>query len=322
MFQFLVLTGAFLMIMAIYESLEYLFCYDDEKKETSKQRKLTLRAHRLARNVLAAELNTQSSINETTGLLTEEIPMQTLNSEGQRSRLESQCSRSYRSSIEEGYVSSQDRSGESTLEIEAETNVDNLDKSNNTMATIPVNSHQSVDTTRSLAYKVISAIFKNRWIKSKKYTLLDNCDNSEEDVIFERNRNSNGANYRPSDDEEAMSEDDMFSDLDNNSSWISHRGQVPFQQAHTACETDLSSADLDDTAANINHVPVGLEHASIDLKHASIDIDQTSTDRGQASPASYHASADKDSVSADKTLAEADHTFKKLNETGENYDLS
>ena len=264
-FQFLVLTGAFLLIMAIYESLEYLFCYDDEKKETSKQRKLTLRAHKLARNVLASEPNTQSSINETTGLLTEEIPMQTLNSEGQGSRSGSQCSRSYRSSIEEGYVSSQERSGESTLEIEAETNVDNIDNSDNTMATIPSNSHKSVDTTRSLANKVISALFKNRWIKTKKYTLLDNCDNSEEDVIFERNSNSNGANYRPSDDEDAMSEDDMFSDLDKTSSRISHQGQDPIQQAHTAWETDLSSADLDDTSVDINHVPVGLELASIDL---------------------------------------------------------
>ena len=308
--------------MAIYESLEYLFCYDDEKKEASKQRKLTLRAHRLARNVLASELNTQSSISETTGLLTEEIPMQTLNSEGQGSRSGSQCSRSYRSSIEEGYVSSQERSGESSLEIEAETNVDNLDNSDNTMATIPINSHKSVDTTKSLANKVISAIFKNRWIKTKKYTLLDNCDNSEEDVIFERNRNSNGANYRPSDDEEAMSEDDMFSDLDNNSSRLSHRGQDQFQQEHTGYEMDLSSADLDDAIADINHVPVGLEHASTDLDHASVDIDQTSTDRDQASTVFYHASADKDSVSADKTLAETDHTFKKPNETNENYSLS
>ena len=318
MFQFLVLTGAFLLIMAVYESLEYLFCYDDEKKEASKQRKLTLRAHRLARNVLASELNTQSSISETTGLLTEEIPMQTLNSEGQGSRSGSQCSRSYRSSIEEGYVSSQERSGESSLEIEAETNVDNLDNSDNTMATIPINSHKSVDTTKSLANKVISAIFKNRWIKTKKYTLLDNCDNSEEDVIFERNRNSKGANYRPSDDENAMSEDDMFSDLDKTSSRIIHRGQDPFQQEHTACEMDLSVADLDDTTAVINHVPVGLKHASIDLNHASVDFDQT-TDRDQASSATYHASADKDSVSADKTPAD---TFKTTNEIVENYGLS
>ena len=322
MFQFLVLTGAFLFIMAIYESLEYLFCYDDEKKEASKQRKLTLRAHRLARNVLASEPNTQRSISETTGLLTEEIPMQTLSSEGQGSRSGSQCSRSYRSRIEEGYVSSQERSGESSLEIEAETNVDNLDNSDNAMATILSNSNKSVDMTKSLANKVITAIFKNRWIKTKKYTLLDNCDNSEEDVIFERNRNSNVANYRPSDDEDDMSEDDMFSDLDNNSSRISHRGHDPFQQAHTACEMDLPSADLNDTTAGINHAPVSLEHASIDLDHASVDIDQTSTDRDQASTASYHASADKDSVSADKTLAEADHTFKNSNETVENYGLS
>ena len=316
MFQFLVLTGAFLLIMAIYESLEYLFCYDDEKKEAAKQRKLTLRAHRLARNVLASEINTQSSINETTGLLTEEIPMQTLNSEGQGSRSGSQCSRSYRSSIEEGCVSSQERSGESTLEIDAETNVDNIDNSDNTTAALPSKSHKTVDMTKSLANKIICAIFKNRWIKTKKYTLLDNCDNSEEDVIFERNRNSNDVNYRPYDDEDTNSEDDMFSDLDKTSFLLSHKRQAPFQQEHTACEMDFSSADLDDTTTDINHVPVGLEH---DLNHASVDFDQTSRDRDQASSASYHASADKDSVSADKTLAEADHTFKKPNETVENY---
>ena len=59
----------------MYETLESLLCYDKEKEEHSKLEKLTYRAH-----LLAGKLLKRSSSAERSSLLTEEIPMQTFQS--------------------------------------------------------------------------------------------------------------------------------------------------------------------------------------------------------------------------------------------------
>ena len=67
------LTGALCFVFAVYETLEYLFCYNDEKKEQSKYMKLFKRAHQLARD----HIYNRPTNTETTGLLSDNIPMQT-----------------------------------------------------------------------------------------------------------------------------------------------------------------------------------------------------------------------------------------------------
>ncbi|XP_045207949.2 proprotein convertase subtilisin/kexin type 7-like [Mercenaria mercenaria] len=67
------MSGILCFLFAVYESCEYLFCYNDEKKEQSKYMKLLKRAHRLARE----HIYNQPSQTETTGLLSDNIPMQT-----------------------------------------------------------------------------------------------------------------------------------------------------------------------------------------------------------------------------------------------------
>ncbi|KAK6963898.1 proprotein convertase subtilisin/kexin type 7 [Biomphalaria glabrata] len=45
--KFILLSGAFCFLMALYETFEYLMCYNDEKKEAARNRQLTHRAQRL-----------------------------------------------------------------------------------------------------------------------------------------------------------------------------------------------------------------------------------------------------------------------------------
>ncbi|CAL1548277.1 unnamed protein product [Lymnaea stagnalis] len=45
--KIIILSGAFCLVMAIYETFEYIFCYDDEKKEAARNRVLARRARRL-----------------------------------------------------------------------------------------------------------------------------------------------------------------------------------------------------------------------------------------------------------------------------------
>lgn len=68
--QMLVLTGCFLMIMVLYETFEYMFCYNDEKKEQANLLQLNEHAH---------QLNEQQSPDEVTRLLhVEEMEMETV----------------------------------------------------------------------------------------------------------------------------------------------------------------------------------------------------------------------------------------------------
>ena len=183
--------------MAVYESLEYLLCYNEEKAESSKIRKLVTRAHRLARNALGPELNSQNSISESTGLLAEEIPLQTLSSGlGSRSddsrseNLSSEIpenSRLYRSSFDESHfgasIVSSHIESRNNSHIEAETSLDtalNVQESSEN----PVSKPQS----SSIFNKITSAIFSKK-NNARKYVPLETCDNSdsEETVIFQRN---------------------------------------------------------------------------------------------------------------------------------------
>lgn len=181
--------------MAIYESLEYLFCYNEEKTETSKLRKLVTRAHRLARNALGSDTDNRNNISESTGLLTEEIPMQMLSSEGQGSRLEnprSENTRSYRSNADESHHGASSVSGHeetlgNSIEVEAETSLD-------TALLVQCHTDSSKSSgqceksrTSSIVDRVINAIFPKK--KSLKYIPLETCDNSdsEETVIFQQN---------------------------------------------------------------------------------------------------------------------------------------
>ena len=206
--------------MAIYESLEYLFCYNEEKTETSKLRKLVTRAHRLARNALGSDASTRNSVTESTGLLTEEIPMQTFTS-GQGSRSEN--SRSYRSSIEEGFGSTS-TANPMESNIERETNLDNVDNSNNTIPVTSANVEKSKNSKMSVVGKIINSLFGNKKEKARKYMLLEDCDNSsEEDVIFDRMGEVNtDTEQKVSVHRDSLSEEDESVDFDHASVDIDH----------------------------------------------------------------------------------------------------
>lgn len=72
-FQIISMTGVLCFLFAVYETFEYMCCYKDEKKEQSKLWKLLKRAHRLARD----HIYNQPKPTEASGLLGENIPMQT-----------------------------------------------------------------------------------------------------------------------------------------------------------------------------------------------------------------------------------------------------
>ena len=191
--KILTLSCAFLFVMAVYESLEYLFCYNEEKAESSKIRKLVTRAHRLARNALSSDISPQNSISESTGLLTEEIPMQTLSSEGQMSKSErSENLRSYRSSIDESHFGASSLSSHvesrNDIEVEVETSLDtSLPVHNRSDNPVSSSDHRKSHSS-SIFGKITSAIFSNKK-NTRKYVPLETCDNSdpEEAVIFQRN---------------------------------------------------------------------------------------------------------------------------------------
>ena len=199
--------------MAIYESMEYLFCYNEEKTETSKLRKLVTRAHRLARNALGSEGNTQNNLSESTGLLTEEIPMQTFNSEGQGSGSEN--SRSYNSSNDESHfdassISSHVGSRIINEELEMETNLDSsLPVQHNVIASD--NQENSSSSSVSVVSKIISAIFPKKRKESAKYVPLEDCDNSEEEsVIFEKGRERERRKQEVDDQQASAQFDELF----------------------------------------------------------------------------------------------------------------
>lgn len=60
--------GVFLFVFAVYETLEYLFCYNEEKKEQSKVIKMLKRAYRRTRQHLYGDSAAANS-SETEGLL-------------------------------------------------------------------------------------------------------------------------------------------------------------------------------------------------------------------------------------------------------------
>ena len=67
-------------MLAFYETFEYAFCYDDEKKEHRRRMKLALRAQKMARDNSNSSISSNSGANENTRLIPNEcIPMQTLN---------------------------------------------------------------------------------------------------------------------------------------------------------------------------------------------------------------------------------------------------
>ena len=190
MLKIIALSCAFLFIMAVYESLEYLLCYNDEKAESSKIRKLVTRAHRLARNAMRPELSSQNSISESTGLLTEEIPMQTLSTEDQTSRSNDSRSemptnsRLYMSGVDGSHfgasVESSHIEPRNNSQSEAETSLD-------TALTVQSGSNNPVSKSRSsnIFNKIKSAIFSKK-NKTTRYVPLETCDSSdsEETVIF------------------------------------------------------------------------------------------------------------------------------------------
>lgn len=199
--------------MAIYESMEYLFCYNEEKTETSKLRKLVTRAHRLARNALGSERNTQSNLTESTGLLTEEIPMQTLNSDGQGSRSEN--SRSCNSGADEDHfgassISSHVGSSLVNEDLEMETNLDSsLPVQCNVIAS--GNQENSSSSSVSVVSKIISAIFPKKRKESAKYIPLEDCDNSEEEsVIFEKGKERERRKSEVYDQQASVQSDELF----------------------------------------------------------------------------------------------------------------
>ncbi|RUS80156.1 hypothetical protein EGW08_012079, partial [Elysia chlorotica] len=59
--KILILSGIFLLVMAVYESFEYLFCYDDEKKDTREQMRSARHAARMAQEALTDQDCDQSS---------------------------------------------------------------------------------------------------------------------------------------------------------------------------------------------------------------------------------------------------------------------
>jgi len=73
--------GSFFFLMALYETFEYIFCYNEEKEEQSKTLKLLKRAHRLAARHLYRGHSSSNNSQETVGLLSEEsIPLDTFQS--------------------------------------------------------------------------------------------------------------------------------------------------------------------------------------------------------------------------------------------------
>lgn len=67
--QVLVLSGAFCIFLAIYETFEYVFCYDDEKKLHRRLFKLSLRARDLATGNNGSMLNQTQDMSEVSRLL-------------------------------------------------------------------------------------------------------------------------------------------------------------------------------------------------------------------------------------------------------------
>ena len=65
LFQILVLTGVFATFMAVYESIEYIFCYNNEKKEQEKLMSLNRQAERLAGNRADQTVSPSSSERQT-----------------------------------------------------------------------------------------------------------------------------------------------------------------------------------------------------------------------------------------------------------------
>ncbi|XP_041373167.1 proprotein convertase subtilisin/kexin type 7-like [Gigantopelta aegis] len=75
--KILALACVFCAVMCVYETLEYAFCYNDEKKEHRRKLKLAARAQRLADRSRPEPVNSDD-ITESTGLLqAEDIPMET-----------------------------------------------------------------------------------------------------------------------------------------------------------------------------------------------------------------------------------------------------
>ncbi|XP_052059999.1 proprotein convertase subtilisin/kexin type 7-like [Mytilus californianus] len=82
--KILTLASAFCVVLAIYQSFEYIFCYDEEKKLVSRMRKVYVRAQQLSQgNDPSETTGLLSSAQDTTGSNTdlwEEYPMQELSS--------------------------------------------------------------------------------------------------------------------------------------------------------------------------------------------------------------------------------------------------
>jgi len=77
--KIMTLSGAFCLIMAVYEIFEYIFCYDDEKKAHRRLIKLTIRARELSEggnlnenNCNMTSTSTSGQVTESTGLLSAE----------------------------------------------------------------------------------------------------------------------------------------------------------------------------------------------------------------------------------------------------------
>lgn len=69
----IVLTCAFCAVLAVYETFEYLFCYDDEKREHKRLLLLFARAKKESERIMQEESGEQTRL-----LDAEEIPMETL----------------------------------------------------------------------------------------------------------------------------------------------------------------------------------------------------------------------------------------------------
>ncbi|XP_055958700.1 proprotein convertase subtilisin/kexin type 7 isoform X1 [Patella vulgata] len=65
--KILVLASAFCMFMAVYETFEYIFCYNEEKREHQRRMELALQAHDMSQN--AANHDSNDEVTESTSLL-------------------------------------------------------------------------------------------------------------------------------------------------------------------------------------------------------------------------------------------------------------
>ncbi|BFZ25448.1 hypothetical protein BsWGS_28487 [Bradybaena similaris] len=63
----LILCGAFCFIMAIYETFEYMFCYNDEKQEAARSRRLLDRAQELTNTATAVDTNGHQLLHMSNG---------------------------------------------------------------------------------------------------------------------------------------------------------------------------------------------------------------------------------------------------------------